>query len=81
MKVHCQNHTLTYRRNGEKGKAMNYRGFEIKWRVFDYDDDGEYENTVNIFADPETAARYCIDHRHAGVEMIAFPIRKAGART
>lgn len=59
---------------------MTYRGFDIKWRVFDYDVESEYEKTINIFADPETAARYCIEHRHAGVEMIAFPIKKGGVK-
>ena len=38
------------------------------------------EETVRFFDNAEEAAKFCINHSHAGVEMIAFPIKKGEAK-
>lgn len=55
---------------------MNYKNLNVKWRVYKYDEETEDQTTVKIFENPMEAAKFCIDHWYAGVEMIAFPANK-----
>lgn len=55
---------------------MLYKKWDVKWRVYDYNYEDEEEVTIQVFDDPLEAARYCIDHKHDGVEMIAFRHRE-----
>lgn len=62
---------------------MTYKGWDIKWRVFDYsfaDEGAEEERTVKICDYATEAAQFCIDNECAGVEMIAFPVNKGGVK-
>lgn len=55
---------------------MKYKGFNIKWRVFEYNMEEDDKQTVRFFESADEAAKFCINHFHSGVEMIAFPIKK-----